>query len=130
MSFSDPSGLQYGAASASLTTPVSASFARLSEGRYICTDTGLSTADQPITLAIDNRMNYSTKSQITTRLQVAKNVAAINGIPQLDDIMDLSVMLKIPHRSFTEADVFKAATALFNFWYLPATTARLVRGER
>jgi len=103
------------------------SYAKQSDGKYICTTMG--TADEPYLCSISNDYRPGGTSTITMRLSRAKNVT-INGIPQADDVLGVSMQIKIPNRSFTANDAYYL---LRQFAYIAHNTTvltQLIRGEK
>lgn len=124
----DPTIIAVGATGMTLTGFVAKNFARIGEGVYIGTDIG--TLDQPQSLLVSNKMNYNGVSTITLKAQEAINVAAINGIPQKDDMVEVSLQIKFPHRSATEAKVQDHVLRVANCATSAGFLAKLLRGER
>lgn len=124
----DPTPLATGSTGMTLTAFVARNFARVAEGSYIGSDIG--TLDQPQSLLVSNKMNFNGVSTITLKTREAFNVLAINGIPQKDDEMEVSLQIKFPHRSSSEAKVQDHVLRVANLCTSAGSLAKLLRGER
>lgn len=130
MSFSDPTSL-VGFGATGITTyaaPTPASMARQADGRYISTNIG--TADEPLIMVVNNVYRPGAISTFTVKLAQNKNVAPINGVPQTDDIMIVSVQVKFPHRSFTAVNLTAAACGALSVLTDPTLRDKIILGQR
>lgn len=130
MSFADPTSLVgYGASGVTTwATPTPASMARQSDGRYIATNIG--TADEPLLLIMNNVYKPGGISTFTAKMSLNKNVAPINGVPQIDDIMLVSLQVKFPHRSFTGLNLTSAACGVLSVLIDPTLRDKVLLGQR
>lgn len=128
MSFLDPS--QFKTALAVPTwTGTTFNMARQRDGAYIGTDLG--TTDEPYTLSIGSNFNAAGTSAFSFRMSRAKNVVPAVGLPiPPDDILQASVQIKLPHRSFTPIDARNLFCTVAEFLQVQANMDRLCRGER
>lgn len=130
MSFADPhiSGA-YGC-NATPTWPgaVNNSFARQADGKYINTTSG--TADEPILYIIGSSYKPGGVSTFTHRATRNKNVAPINGVPQSDDILSVSVQVKYPHRSFLGSDMSSLACLAIEAFVNATYRDKILTGQR
>ena len=99
----DPLVVNTGATSYTLVGATASNYARLGEGKFIGANIG--TTDEPHFVDVTNRMNFDGSSVFTVKSRQAKNVPAINGIPQKDDVIEVSIQVKYAHRSFVLANI-------------------------
>lgn len=132
MSFSDPTTFTgvfngtYGAP----TGGTDLTFVRQAEGRYISSNQG--TADEPVLWIVNSSYQPQGMSVFTHRMNISKNVPAVNGVAQADDVLAISVQIKVPHKSFAVADVQRYIKALCGPLATNANSIvdKTLRGER
>lgn len=79
---------------------VTYNFDRIAEGTYLQRGT---TLDQPSFLNIERTLKPDAVSSYLIKRTEAKNVV-VNGVKTDDDVLQVHVVIKCPHRSFTAAD--------------------------
>lgn len=124
----DPLPVLTGITSATYTGGVSKNFDRLTDGKYIGSNIG--SLAHPQQLTVTNRLNFLGSSQYTVTSWENIPVEAINGIPQKDDVLKVSVQISYPHRSGSAAQVeehvFRLASMLTTEVYLD----KILRGNK
>lgn len=95
-------------------------------GSYLATD-GPFTLDQPCSFKVAPKIKLMGISSCVHTYEVSKNVPAVNGVAQPDDVMKIQVRYDANFRSFTATDIQNAinACAFLAWTYAPRTT----RGE-
>lgn len=125
---SDPFVIGTGGTSMTVVGSTASNFARLDSGSFIGSNIG--TLDQPQYFTVTNRMNFNGVSVITLKSSEQINVAAINGVPQKDDLLEVSVQIKYPHRSATSAKVQDHVIRAAATASIAGSLDKLLRGER
>lgn len=132
MSLSDPFSVVYGDYtdnSLAYSGGAAISLAKQDAGRYIATDFG--TPDEPFTMNVSTNYKPGGTTVATVRFSKALNVASIGDVPQADDIMSVSIQIRVPHRSFSTTDVKQKGVMPLCYAMLETDIIdRILRGER
>jgi hypothetical protein len=127
----DPLAIFTGAAGiTTYTGGTAASFDRIDPTKGLYVGNGIGTTDQPQFFQVSNRMNYDGVSTMTLKSWQQINVAAINGIPQKDDVITASLQLWYPHRSGTTAMMVDHILRLTNAAMPAGYLNKLLLGNR
>lgn len=127
----DPLAIYTGATGiTTYTGGTAASFDRIDPLKGLYVGNGIGTTDQPQFFQITNRMNYDGVSTMTLTSWEQINVAAINGIPQKDDVLKAQLQLWYPHRSGSQAKVVDHVIRLANATMPAGYIAKLLLGNK
>lgn len=126
MSYPDPLSLT---PVASFTAGSALSFNRLREGQYMLSTT---TIDQPGLLSLQSTIKPSGVSSFVAKYSFSKNVAGTPPYgtdPIPDDVGSFHVVARLPHRSFSNADMATFRDLVCGFVLTGAHWDRFLRGE-
>jgi hypothetical protein len=120
----DPTNLTLAATAVTPTGGAAVVFSKQIPGQYIA-----GTNDEPMALAIKSKFNPSGVTTFNTQLNQNKNLPPISGIPQSDDVLYTSVMVKVPNQSFTTAQVRSLLIAHFAWLVNGDNLDRILSGQ-
>lgn len=106
---------------------VTFNYDRISEGQYLQRGT---TLDQPSFLTFERTLKPDGVSSYLIKRTEAKNVI-VNGVKTDDDVLQVHVVIKCPHRSFTAAEAKTAFSHLNSTLFNDASMFdKIINGQR